>query len=270
MGIKGRDLPRDLPEGTDVELTIEINEIRELSVTAYIPSIDLTLNARSTYIDEFVKIGDVEKELDTQLVRARSMSSNYSDGQIAQIVTALNSATTSLQNARIDEDEKRKAVKQVRDLKQILDEAQHATEMPQLTKEFNEGISSVAEMVADIPDADDRGKQSLQLDEIKTEGERAIRADDKTLLMAINERLRDLGGRALFSHPATWVHHFRTLVNEGNFSSPREATYFIEQGQQAIEKNDTEALKRSCRGLSALRPIETPQAPKINTSGITR
>jgi hypothetical protein len=49
----------------DVELTVEINGIRELSVTAYIPSIDLTLNARSTFIDEFVKIDEVEKELDT-------------------------------------------------------------------------------------------------------------------------------------------------------------------------------------------------------------
>ncbi len=198
------------------------------------------------------------------------MSSNYSDGQMEQIVTALNSVSTSLQNARIDEDEKRKAVKQVRDLKQILDEAQRATEMPQLTKEFNEGISSITEIVAEIPDADNRHKQSLQLVEIKAEGERAIRANDKTLLMGVNERLRDLGGRALFSHPATWVHHFRTLINEGNFSSPREATYFIEQGEQAIEKNDIEALKRSCRGLNALRPMERPQAPKINTSGITR
>lgn len=113
-------------------------------------------------------------------------------------------------------------------------------------------------------------KQSLQLVEIKAEGERAILANDKTLLMGVNERLRDLGGRALFSHPATWVHHFRTLINEGNFSSPREATYFIEQGKQAIEKNDIEALKRSCRGLDALRPIESPKVTKANTSGITR
>ena len=270
LGIKGSDLPRDLPEGTDVELAIEINEIRELSVTAYIRSIDLTLDARSTFIDEIVKIDEVEKELDTQLERARSMSSNYSEGQMEQIVTALSSVSTSLQNARIDQDEKRKAVKQVRDLKQILDEAQRATEMPQLIKEFNEGISSVTEIVAEIPDDDDRNKQSLQLVEIKAEGERAIRASDKTLLMGVNERLRDLAGRALFSHPATWVHHFRALINEGNFSSPREATYFIEQGQQAIEKNDIEALKRSCRGLNALRPMERPQPPKINTSGITR
>jgi molecular chaperone DnaK len=270
LGIKGGDLPRDLPEGTDVELTIEINEIRELSVTAYVPLIDLTLNARSTFIDELIKVDEVEKELDAQIDRARLMSSNYTGGQMEKVVNALNSASTSLQNAHIDEDEKRKAVKQVRDLKQILDEAQQATEMPQLAKEFNEGISSVTEIVAESPDADDRNKQSLQLAEIKMEGEKAIRDNDKTLLMGVNDRLRDLAGRALYSHPATWVHHFRTLLNEGNFSSPKEAAYFIEQGQQAIEKNDIEGVKRSCRGLNALRPMERPQTAKVNTSGITR
>ena len=270
LGIKGSDLPRDLPEGMDVELTIEINEIRELSVIAYIPLIDLTLNARSTFIDEFLKIDEAKKDLDAQLERARSMSSNYSDRQMEQIVTALNTASTSLQNARIDEDEKRKAVKQLRDLKQILDEAQQATEMPQLSKEFHEGISGVTEIIAEIPDINDRDKQSLQLAEVKAEGERAIQANDKTLLIGVNERHRELGGRALFSHPATWVQHFRTLINEGNFGSSREATYFIEQGQQAIEKNDIEALKRSCRGLNALRPMERQQAPKPNTSRIRR
>lgn len=270
LGIKGSDLPRDLPEGTEVELTVAINEIRELSVTAYIPSIDLTLNARSTFIDEFIKIDEVEKELDTQIERARSMSSNYTDSQMGQIVAALESVSTSLQNARTDEDEKRKAVKQVRDLKQILDEAQHTTEMPRLTKEFNEGINSVTEIVAEVPDVDDRNKQSLQLAEIRSEGEKAIRANDRTLLMGVNDRLRDLGGRALFSHPASWVHHFRVLINEGNFSNPREAAHFIEQGQQAIEEDDIEALKRSCRMLNALRPMKRPQAPKVNTSGITR
>lgn len=270
LGIKGSDLPRDLPEGTEVELTVEINEIRELSVVAYIPSIDLTLNARSTFIDELVKVDDVESELDAQIERARAMSPGYSDAQKERIVAALTSVTTSLQNARTDEDEKRKAVKQVRDLKQILDEAQQTAEMPQLTNEFKDGIKSVADIVGEIPDADDREKQSLQLAEIKAEGEKAIQANDKTLLMGVNERLQDLAARALFSHPATWVHHFRTLVNEGNFSSPREAAYFIDQGETAIEKNDIEALKRSCRGLNALRPMDRPQAAKDIRSGITR
>jgi molecular chaperone DnaK len=270
LGIKGSDLPRDLPEGTDVELTVEINEIRELSVTAYIPLIDLTLNARSTFIDELIKVDEVEKELDAQIDRARSMSSSYTDGQMEKVANAVKSASTSLQNAQIDEDEKRKAVKQVRDLKQILDETQQATEMPQLTKEFTEGINSVTEVIAEIPDAGEKGKLAAQLVEVKAEGEKAIRDNDKTLLLGVNDRLRDLAGRALFTHPSTWVHHFRTVINEGNFSSSKEAAYFIEQGKQAIDKNDIEGLKRSCRALNALRPIERPQAAKVNTSGIRR
>ena len=270
LGIKGNDLPRDLPEGTDVELTVEVNEIRELSVTAYIPVIDLTLNARSTFIDELIQVDEVEKELDAQIERARSISSSYSDDQMAKVVNAVNSASTSLQNAQIDDDEKRKAVKQIRDLKQILDEIQQATEMPQLTKAFNEGIKNVAEVVAEIADVGEKDNHAAQLAEIKAEGERAIRDDDKTLLLGVNDRLRDLTARALFSQPATWVHHLRTLINEGNFSSPKEAAYFIEQGQRAIEKNDIEGLKRSCRGLIALRPMERPKVVQVNASGITR
>jgi molecular chaperone DnaK len=270
LGIKGSDLPHDLPEGTDVELTVEINEIRELSVTAYIPLIDLTLNARSTFIDELIKVDEVANELDAQIDRARSMAPSYSDGQMEKVVNAVNAASTSLQNAQIDEDEKRKAVKQIRDLKQILDETQQATELPQLIKEFNDGIKNAAEIVAEIPDAGEKDKHAAELTEAKAEGERAIRDGDKTLLVGGNDHLRDLAGRALFSHPATWVHQFRTLINEGNFSSPKEAAYFIEQGQQAIEKNDIEGLKRSCRGLNALRPMLKPQVAKVNTSGITR
>lgn len=270
LGIKGSDLPRDLPEGTDIELTVVINEIRELTVRAYVPLIDLTLNARSTYIDEFVNVDELEKELDAQIERARAKSSSYSDSQMEKIVASVNAVTSSVQNARIDEDEKRKAVKQVRDLKQILDEVQQATEMPQLAQEFNEGISDIRDLITEIPDVEERNKQSLQLTEIKHEGEKAILNNDKVLLMVVNEHLRNLAGRALSFHPARWVQHFHTLVNEGNFSSPKEAAYFIELGQTAIEKNDLEALKRSCRGLNDLLPIESPQEVRSKTSGITR
>ena len=271
LGIKGDDLPRDLPEGTEVQLTVEINEIRELKVTAYLPLIDLTLNARSTFIEELIKVDEVEKELDAQIERARSMSSSYSDEQVSKIVTALNTVSASLQNAHVDEDEKRKAVKQVRDLKLLLDEAQQATEMPQLTKEFSEGIGDVTQIIAEIPAAEDKGKRLAQLAEIKNEGESAIRDSDKTLLMGVNERLRELGGRALFSNPVTWVHQFRTLINGGNFTNQREADYFIERGERAIEKNDVEGLKRSYWGLQALIPVAQPrEVATPNTSGIMR
>ena len=243
LGIKGGDLPRDLPEGTDVELTIEINEIRELSVTAYVRLIDLTLNARSTFIDELIKVDEVEKELDAQIDRARLMSSNYTGGQMEKVVNALNSASTSYRTPTSTKTRSgRPSNKSATSNRFWMKHSRRPD--ADLAKEFNEGISSVTEIVAESPDADDRNKQSLQLAEIKMEGEKAIRDNDKTLLMGVNDRLRDLAGRALYSHPATWVHHSGSSFNEDNFSSPKEAAYFIEQGQQAIEKNDIEGVKR--------------------------
>lgn len=66
IGINGKDLPHDLPEGTPLELTVIVNESREVFVTAYIPLIDLTVNARSTSHDETIELRNIEEDLETQ------------------------------------------------------------------------------------------------------------------------------------------------------------------------------------------------------------
>lgn len=270
LGIKGSDLPRDLPEGTELELTIDINEMRELSVTAYIPLLDLRMNARSTFVDELVNLNDVESEFDTQLERARSLSDNCSKEQVTKIDNAVRAVSTSLQSARLDEDEKRKAVKQVKDLKIILDRAQQAEQMPHLTQEFTEGTTSVREIIANVPDSTERERYGRQLDEIKTEGEKAILESDKTLLISVNGRLRELGARALHSDPSTWLYHFRRLTDgSAKFTNEREAAYFTEKGLRAINSRDVDELKRCCRGLANLLPLEKQELIKANVSGIT-
>lgn len=271
LGIKGSDLPRDLPEGTDLQLTIDINEMRELSVTAYIPLIDLRINARSTFVDELIDVKDVENEFDAQLERAKSLLDSCSEEQSAKIENAVKTVSTSLQNARLDEDEKRKAVKQIKDLKIILDRTQQAAQMPQLRQEFSDGTAGVRELINDVPDAAEREKHSRQLDDIRAEGEKAIAANDKTLLTNINGRLRDLASKALHSDPATWAYHFRKLTDgSSKFTNEREASYFIEKGTRAINTGDVEELKRCCRGLITLLPLETQKSVKTNASGITR
>jgi hypothetical protein len=143
--------------------------------------------------------------------------------------------------------------------------------MPQLCQEFNEGVANTKEIIAGLPDAAEKERHARQLDEIKTEGEKAVRTNDKTLLVSVNERLRELAERALHSDPGTWLYHFRMLTSgKNNFMNEREAVYFIEKGKRAIEIGDVEELKKSCRGLLNLLPIERQTPMRINTSGITR
>ena len=79
LGVKGKDLPHDLPAGTPIELTLEMNESRELSVRAYIPLIDVTLNARITLKDEEIDTAKMTNELAAQRKRAEVVFENCSD-----------------------------------------------------------------------------------------------------------------------------------------------------------------------------------------------
>ena len=55
--IKGSDIPKDLPASTPIELTIEVDESRQVSVYAYIEQIDKSFNARGSI---FAK--DIDKQ----------------------------------------------------------------------------------------------------------------------------------------------------------------------------------------------------------------
>ncbi len=270
LGIKGSDLPHDLPVGTDIEITIEVNESRELFVTAYIPLIDLTLKARSTFKDEILDIKNIETELSAQTERARTVSGNCSPDEKNKIDNAIQSVATSLRNARLDEDEKRKANKQLKDLKIALDKIEKEKEMPQLIKEFNSGIESAQKIINEFADEKEKEKNNEQLNNIKIEGEKAIKENDKILLIRANEQIKELGATALFSNPAAWIYQFRQITQGNrNFINEKEARYYIEKGQRAIEVEDIDELKRCVQNLMLLLPPEEQEIIKSNLSGIT-
>ena len=271
LGIKGNDLPYDLPEGAEVEITVELNESRELFVTAYIPLIDLTLRVRSTVRDEIINIKDLETELSVQTEKAKILSGNCTSEERKTIEDTIQSVQTSVKNAHLDEDEKRKANKQIKDLKIALDKIEKEKDMPQLVKEFHTGIESVQKIINEYAEEKDKDVNNDQLSKIKAEGEKAISENDKTLLIRINEQIQELGAKALFSNPATWVYHFQQITQGNrNFINEKEARYYIEKGKRAIELGDVDELKRCVHNLMLLLPSEEQEVIKKNLSGITR
>ena len=270
LGIKGSDLPQDLPEGTEVQITIAVNEMRELFVTAYLPLIDLTLNARSTIRDELIDIDEVGQELDGQITRARAVAQTCSNAQFEKIQSAIHAVSSSLQNAQVDEDEKRKAVKQVRDLKVALDAAEQENQLAYLEARFSEGVDTSRAIISHLQDPQDRTKFTCALEEIVKEGKASIARNDKTLLQGVNQRLTELMGRAYYANPLAWADEFRDLASKKTFTNAQEAARLVQRGQAAIATQDFEEVKRCCRALSALLPLEFAPPETPSTSGITR
>lgn len=271
LGINGSNLPYDLPEGTEIAITISINESRELFVSAYIDLIDLTLNARATVKDEVIDVANIEVELNNQMERASNITENFTKEEKNKLEGMIQSVHSSIKNANLDEDEKRKASKQLRDLKISLDKLEKDKEMPQLINEFKSNVDWVKNTIDSCADSNEKNIFSEQFEKIKNEGNKAISENDKNLLIITNEQLKKLGNKSHFSNPAAWVNYFNRIQNDGtNFINEKESEYFIQKGKRAIELNDFEELKRCINNLMLLMPPKDRDGINGNISGITR
>lgn len=268
--IPADNLPYDLPAGTEVDITIEVTESREVLVNAFIPSIELSLNARATIHAENVDTDTLQTELHQQSERANKISENNSSSEQKSINNTIQSLRESLKNADQDEDEKRKADKQLRDLKEELDKAEKNKEMPQLIKDFRSKLVDVKELIEKIGSEETKERDEQQLEVLEKEGESAIANNDKQLLLDVSEQLYDLGGRVTFSNPAAWVHMFNKITDGTHtFTNEEEARYYIDKGKRAINTADDDELKRCVQNLLELMPSEEQATVTSKMSGIT-
>lgn len=270
LGIHGKDLPFDLPEGTPVELTIECPESRGVFVTVYVPLIDMTLNARYTEKDEVIDSKSISAELESQRNRMKAIVEECSDDERKKIEEITNSVEHGINNSDIDEDEKRKSNKQLKDLKILLDEIDKEKAMPKLIKEYNSRVAHLQELIQEHAKEEDKEDIIRQLATMQSESVTAINTENKVMMIRINEQLDNLESRILFSNLGYCIEYFRHIISlgqNGNFTNEKEAQYHISKGYAAIEEENIDELKRHTSQLIELLPTEEQQ--NIH-SGLTR
>jgi molecular chaperone DnaK len=269
LKMTGENLPYDLPEGTEVEITIEMNESGEVSIEGFIPSIDVTFNARGSTHAESLSIETMENQLKAQAERAVAIEKTCTPEEKTKLSGLVKSVGTSLEAGKVDEDEKRKADAELKELKNKLDQLEKIKEFPQLKIEFNELTTSMVEFMNEVGDQKDRAMHTDQLNVLKAEGYRAIESEDQVLLSSVVNQLNELKNRILFSNPATWLYHFNRLLQENHqWISEKEAQYYLQKGQRAIEAGDMDELQRCVRSLWLLLPMSEQDSIQ-NISGIT-
>ena len=266
--ITGKEIPYDLPENTDVELTIEQDESRDLKAELFIPTIDLYLNARSEVYAEKLDVKELEAELNKQKKRSEAVEANCSASEKARLHNIIQSINTSLKGAYIDQDEKRKAHKQIKDLKVQLDKIEKEKEMPQITIDFNSKISGSQELISKLENKQGKNKNKAQLKILEEEGKKAIANNDVYLLTRINEQIKELEFKLLWQDPDFVTYQFQRLSQENTFTNEKEASNHINKGRKAIERGDIEELKECIGNLVRLLPPEEQEVAKQILSGI--
>ncbi|MDO8657593.1 MAG: Hsp70 family protein [Candidatus Levybacteria bacterium] len=270
LAITGKDIPFDLPERTEVDITIEVNESREIKVEAFISNIDLTLSARSTTHDENIDTDQLEAELLTQREKLNDIESNVSSTEKTKIEDLIDSISTSLRNAGSDQDEKRKANKELKELKTNLDQLEKEKELPQAKDEFIKKIEEIEGIIEELGQEQNKEDFREQLGILRTEGNKAIENNDKYLLNRVNEQLKDFAFTVAFSNPSVWVYQFEKLSSgEYQFSNQTDAQYYIDKGKKAVSMGDVEEIKRCVVNLMGLLPKDQQKEISSSLSGIT-
>jgi molecular chaperone DnaK len=271
LEIDGKQLPYDLPADTEVDLKIEVDGSRTVTVEVYIPSIELTLNARADTYAQTVDVKRLEADLSAQRARLSKVKSNVPKEQYDELENSVNELSGNIKNADMDTDDKNKAERDLRQLETKLDELEHEKELPQLKSELEECFDSADELIGNLSDGKEKQRISDQIDVLRKEGNKAIQDGDKAMLGRVIQQVRDVTIRALVEDPSFWVWQLNEIKsNKSKLSNQTDGEYYIGKAETAIEQNDFEELKRCVRNLLNMLPAEEQEAISGSMAGITK
>ena len=264
LEIPGDKIKRDLPVGSEVEITIEINESRLVTARAYINMLDeeyenvLELEKKRAdsrqLADEFKKEKD---RLEKARGQAQQVGGDQADKPLRRIQDEgmIHDIEVSLAAAQADPDAADKCEKRLRDLKTAIDEVEDAVAWPTLVSEAEKEIEETRKMVQDYGKGDDRSN----FESLEREIRAAIGSRDIDLLRQKKDHMETLRMKILMEQDAFWIGYFEFLVqNKSQMRDKSLAEQLIAQGRRAIDTNDINGLRVLVRQLNDLleRPIQ--------------
>lgn len=250
---------RDLPAGSEVEITLKIDESRTIILEAYFPLLD----------EEFTKQLEIEKlnadplmisaTLRKEKERLNELKERAEEAGEDELVEELESLASdkdrddAVRAAKGDEGAAEKAQARVLELQNRLDKAEKELKWPTLVTEARELQDDLQKLAEDHGNSNHQEKTEEWSDSIES----IIEKKQVDRLPRKIEEGRTIYAQILFSLPGFWVGNFQRMERDrGNFSDPAAAERLFERGREYLQKNNIEGLTDVVRKLWNLLPRE--------------
>jgi molecular chaperone DnaK len=264
VAIEASSIRRDLPAGSEVDITLKIDENRTVWVAAYVPILD---NEFKFEIDTAGrKIADpdfLETDFEAEMKRLRqakakvAASGAESAEKIVKEVEALPLLEEMEENRAVikgDPDAAAKFEKQLNELKPRLDEAVNALEWPALKSEAKEWLENLQKTV----DQHGSEQQRQKTEEYFNEVNEIIRGHFPERLRKKIEQITRLYYEIVMSQPGWWVYQLQQMEKQQEkMSDQAKASRLLGQGRDCLSKNNATGLQNIVRQLWDLLPEET-------------
>lgn len=267
IDIPGDQLHRDLPAGSEVEITVQIDESRLVTASAYVPLLEKEIGASISLEMAELPTARLREEataeksrLNDLRLKSRTTGSQRADELFRRIEEEriVNDIDASLRLAEGEKNAPGECQRRLLDLKEALDRIEDELEWPQLVAEAEAGIAN-AERALDAVKAGsaERARTNSIIEQVR----RAIEQKDRDLLKAANQELGINTHQVMQNDPAYWTTLFFQLeIMKGTMKDQSLADGLLNQGRRAIQNGDVEALKASVIQLVHLLPPGTSPA----------
>lgn len=263
LDIKGVNLRRDVPAGSEIEVTLHIDASRIIRVKAYIPMLDEEFEAVVDYNTASPDAKRLRQELDSELKRQetlRDKAVDADDNQANELLDEVDGAEELkriLDAAKSDPDEANKAEKLLLEIKIKLDRAEDALKWPALVAEANAALDELDTLVDKNGTPDHRKKA----DQLREQADDLIEQKRSEPLRKKLQQVADLHHEILFDQPGFWLGFFNYLVEDrAKMKDQDAADRLIDQGRQFINRGNVSGLRNVVGQLLALLPREIAEA----------
>jgi len=260
--ITGDDLPALLPENSEVNLTIKLDNSQAITVQAFFPYLDEeieilvpTNDVQST--DSFWLESEIDQATDS-LIRCKASSHHASPPELQEIQNELEEINTAFHSDRDSVDQKQQSLGRLKNVMKKLDSLEENTAWPELEANLKTEFERLEQAQNDLGDAE----TAQQVSSLKQGIEQAIREQNKKLGQKLLEEINTLFFKL------TMVYQLINIIRDMNdsfdsyhWADSRTARSLINQGIDLINEHPTvDNLRPVAASLFALLPQDEKPA----------
>lgn len=256
--ISGEHLPKHLPEGSDVNITIKVDRSQIMQFTAEFPTIEHT---EELEIEIKQTEAPSENFLNKEISKAKRTAQRVNADDIAEKLETLEE---QLENEKGSADGKMKIFDGLRKELLKLDVAEKQAEYPKVEEELKEAFYDLEDLIEKIKNNGAEGDLNMRqieahLEEYRKKVEHIIK--DKNIKEA-KELTREIGqldfelrnavtGNAM---DVQFLQHFNDGFNSFHWKDANKARQLINQGMQMVTNGNTSGVRSILQQLIGLLP----------------
>jgi molecular chaperone DnaK len=252
LQISGSEVKRTLPEGSEIEITLSVDESRHVTAEAFSPLLDqkfskvlvdlISPKLEPKHLEEDFKKSEADLNALNQKVNDISdekMKNKILEDRVNKDIDEVRNDIELAKGG--DPDAIEKADRRIKELKQKLNSLNSLLEWPIVLENYNKAILDCKNIIDKYGENEDSDKFTI----LKEDASNIIKNKDIKYLEKITEEIFSLRWSIVFRMSDFWIAAFQEIKNNPDIchDNQRKTEKLVEEGSIALQRKDYDSLK---------------------------